>query len=721
MADDIVDVKFGGDAGPAKKAIEDTRAALKSASADMSASLKSLKAPVTEFQAALAGLASVLAGGAMFKASVEAANDWNTEITKLSKAMGTTAEEASVMAVALKHIGLDADAVTSASLAMTRQLSHNEAAFQAFGVQTRDVQTGALKPIGDIMASVNQKLLAQTNVAQRNADGMRFYGRQWTEVMGILKLTTQAMEEANARAKELGLVVGQEGVQATRELKEEQRDMGLILKSVEIQIGEKLLPTLVNLGSYLVGNGAKAVSGFGTLLDWLSKGILSLVVVWQQMATAAAFGASVVKAALTGNLSEVRRLYEAYAELSDEHAAAMRKLWDDDQKAAASAEKLAQQKKKLETDLQIQLSKLEDLRVQAAKGANAEILKSDKERTDEQLKDAQRLHQALQKAFEDSVRSAKSAKDEAAKLLQSAADKAQSGADAAAATRERLLSPDDQKIVRQNREDKAGREIDEAGRMVGIASVAVYAGRNESAKKLLDTNEKILEAQKKIVDAMEDSEEKARRQESIGNHLSQIDTARARMKQGEAKTEEERTQALADKLKEVESQIKELTDAPAKIKIEADIQQAIDGINTTLVALGQLQDKTVTVTVKTVQEGQPVAASGGGSDAPPGFAEGGYTGSTGGIVHPYEQVIRADVVAQPGVRAMLETLNRGGVSALASAGMVNAPAAAPASSGSPNVFNFPGMGSFEATMAPDQQAALEVAFRRVALQKGARR
>ena len=132
------------------------------------------------------------------------------------------------------------------------------------------------------------------------------------------------------------------------------------------------------------------------------------------------------------------------------------------------------------------------------------------------------------------------------------------------------------------------------------------------------------------------------------------------MKQGEAKTEEERTQALADKLKEVESQIKELTDAPAKIKIEADIQQAIDGINTTLVALGQLQDKTVTVTVKTVQEGQQVAASGGGSDAPPGFAEGGYTGSTGGIVHPYEQVIRADVVAQPGVRAMLETLNRGG-------------------------------------------------------------
>ena len=154
---------------------------------------------------------------------------------------------------------------------------------------------------------------------------MRFYGRQVDRGHGHPQLTTQAMEEANARAKELGLIVGQEGVQATRELKEEQRDMGLILKSVEIQIGESSCQ-LVKLGSYLVGNGAKAVSGFGTLLDWLSKGILSLVVVWQQMATAAAFGASVVKAALTGNLSEVKRLYEAYAELSDEHAAAMRRL-----------------------------------------------------------------------------------------------------------------------------------------------------------------------------------------------------------------------------------------------------------------------------------------------------------------------------------------------------------------------------------------------------------
>ena len=166
------------------------------------------------------------------------------------------------------------------------------------------------------------------------------------------------------------------------------------------------------------------------------------------------------------------------------------------------------------------------------------------------------------------------------------------------------------------------------------------------------------------------------------------------MKQGEAKTEEERTQALADKLKEVESQIKELTDAPAKIKIEADIQQAIDGINTTLVALGQLQDKTVTVTVKTVQEGQQVAASGGGSDAPPALLKAATPDRrAGSFIH----TSRLSGLAWWRSRACAPCSKRStvAVSALASAGMVNAPAAAPASSGSPNVFNFPGMGSFE--------------------------
>ena len=188
------------------------------------------------------------------------------------------------------------------------------------------------------------------------------------------------------------------------------------------------------------------------------------------------------------------------------------------------------------------------------------------------------------------MRSAKSAKDEAAVAAVGQATRRRAGqmrrrrhanGCLARTTKDRAAKPGGQGRAGNRRGRPHGRNRKRRQSMPG----ATNPPRNCRHER------KILEAQKKIVDAMEDSEEKARRQESIGNHLSQIETARARMKQGEAKTEEERTQALADKLKEVESQIKDLTDAPAKIKIEADIQQAIDGINTTLVALGSCRTR----------------------------------------------------------------------------------------------------------------------------------
>ena len=76
-----------------------------------------------------------------------------------------------MMAVALKHIGLDADAVTSASLAMTRQLSHNRRRFPSVRRANEDVQTGALKPIGDIMASVNQNCLRRPTLRSATRTG----------------------------------------------------------------------------------------------------------------------------------------------------------------------------------------------------------------------------------------------------------------------------------------------------------------------------------------------------------------------------------------------------------------------------------------------------------------------------------------------------------------------------------------------------------------------
>ena len=209
--------------------------------------------------------------------------------------------------------------------------------------------------------------------------------------------------------------------------------------------------------------------------------------------------------------------------------------------------------------------------------------------------------------------------------------------------------------------------------------------------------------------------------ESIGNHLSQIDTARLAHEAGRGEDgRKERTQALADKLKEVESQIKELTDAPAKSRSRpTSSRQSTASIRRWWLS-GQLQDKTVTVTVKTVQEGQQAPPAVADRTAPPGFAEAAtpdrraasfiHTSRLSGLTW-WRSRARAPCSKRSTVAGVSAGIGGNGQCSCGSPGIVRQSQRVQLSR----------HGSFEATMAPDQQAALEVAFRRVAPQKGARR
>lgn len=251
MADNQVDVKFGGDSGEAQKAIADVTKSLKDGVGSMQGSLGTLMDGFGQFKGILVGFTAALAGGAAFKASISAANDWNGEVTKLSKTMGTTTEDASVMAVALNHVGVSTDTLSGASMMLSKNMNSNEDAFKTLGVTTKDATTGAFRPVGDVMKDVNEKLKGIHNTAQQNVAGMQVYGRGWSEIKGVLKLNDEAMKEAEQKAKDLHLIVGPEGAAATKKYKEEQRDLALITKSLEIQVGNALLPVMVELGKWL--------------------------------------------------------------------------------------------------------------------------------------------------------------------------------------------------------------------------------------------------------------------------------------------------------------------------------------------------------------------------------------------------------------------------------------------------------------------------------------
>jgi len=214
----------------------------------------------------LGALTAVMAGGAAFKDVIGASVAWTGEAKKVATQMGVTTERASVMMVAMRHLGIDSDTLTMAAGKMSKQIATNGAAFETLGVKVKDAN-GQYRPTLDIMADVNDKLKAIKNPIEQNIAGTQIYGKSWNDVRGIMRLTSDEIKNAEQKTKDLGLVVGDEAVAQARQYKESMNDMKLVMTSLEVQLGSALMPAFVKLGGWLSSAGPIAAKGMGMVLD----------------------------------------------------------------------------------------------------------------------------------------------------------------------------------------------------------------------------------------------------------------------------------------------------------------------------------------------------------------------------------------------------------------------------------------------------------------------
>lgn len=726
MAGSDAKLIISGDPAGALKAIDETKRAFADASNQMAGALSPLSSGLKTFQTALGTVAALLAGGSLFKASISAANAWNGQVAGVAKSLGITTERASVMAVALDHLGLSSDLVGTATMALSRNLASNEEAFVALGVQTRNLTTGALLPAGEIMAQVNTRLAAIKNGVEQNIAGMSVYGKGWGEIRGILKLTEAEMQKAEVRARQLGLVIGSDAAAQTRQYKEQMRDLTLVGKALEIQIGEKMLPTLVKLGAWFAEVGVQHGGKFALAIESVTFAVKAGGMALIDMGDALGAVAAQAAALLRGDLQAFKAIGAARDEQAAKNEAAYEKMKADFGKPLVTEENVATKRKRLQEDLQTELGNLENLRAIKAGEANAAIVDDDDKATKKRIAGAEKLRDALRSAWQDSIEGARKAAEESTALLNKAAGTRQSGADKATEIRRGQMSPEDQNFLAQRDATDAA---DAATQNALLAKMAAQHGRTESAAKLADQAAKDAERASRSADKIADPEDRAKAVERIAEAQATAQEAQATIKAQEAAKLEETATAQADKLKQIETQIADLQSKAENVKLDVQIDQATANIANIQAQLDALQDKTVTVTVNTV-------TTGSGSSAPaPSFASGGYTGRGGkyqpaGIVHADEFVNRSEVVRQPGALAFLTRFNQLGMAALkgyAGGGLVSrmnfAPPAAsvPRSSGQPANLHFPGIGSFPASLDQDILGRLQHSLARVALQKGGRR
>lgn len=253
--------------------------AVKKATESMQNAFNSLGGAVGKLMAPLAALGAVVGGGKLFADAVKYAADWNMESLKLAKTLGVSTQEASRLKVALHGLGIDTQTYTQAATFMSRQVLAGGEGLSRLGIQIKDAATGNLRPMNVLMTEAIEKLNGLTAGVDRNAAGISVFGRGWQESSKLLLLTKERMAEAAKEAEELHLIVGPEGAKKAFEYQEQMRKLHLISESLQVQVGNALLPILTQLGAWMGESGPQKAS----LLAGAIKAVLSAFLMMKEV------------------------------------------------------------------------------------------------------------------------------------------------------------------------------------------------------------------------------------------------------------------------------------------------------------------------------------------------------------------------------------------------------------------------------------------------------
>jgi hypothetical protein len=237
---------------------------------EIKGNVQGLKSAITEGKSAIGGLdKAVKAAGAAMLAAFAAqkvigglkdlvVNLGNTadRLLDLEVMTGLSTDALQEYEYVAKVAGVSTETLANASMGLTRKLAGatTEAgplnlALSELGVSAYDA-AGNMRDGGALMDDVIDKLAAVENQSERNVLGARLFGGAWKDMAPVLAMGADGIEKLRTEAREMGLVMSKDSLQAANEFRISTEKLNAQMKAVGQQIGMALIPILT-----------KAVSG----------------------------------------------------------------------------------------------------------------------------------------------------------------------------------------------------------------------------------------------------------------------------------------------------------------------------------------------------------------------------------------------------------------------------------------------------------------------------
>lgn len=616
---------------------------------------------------------SLTAAAAGMVALVKATADYGDELYNMSLSTGVAVEELSKLQYAAELSDVSNETLSKglANLSKVMVAAANGAQessklFERFEIPLRNAD-GTMRKATEVLYDLADAFNAMPDGAEKTNLAMDLFGKKiGGEFLKYLADGSAGLKAMGDEAERLGRVLNTEQAKAGDEFNDSMTRLAASAKGYGYAIGNVLIPAL---NKQLDEFRQAKESADGLLVSWLKvpfglaqyqkarDAAASIEVLDKKISALRANVAASKSDSLYGfNDGQIEKIAKLEAERAELAKLQNQKVENEDKESAARRVSIAAQ-------LQRELARLEQLKAIAWGKVSADILRTDKERTAEQIKDAEKLRAALQSAWETSRKEALKAGEDAQKLFEKAANVRTASADKANDLRNVDLPEEDKKaLALTEAQDLQG----QGNYYAAAAGAAKLDGRAADFEKYQKQAETFLDRAMKFAEAAGDADTV----EAVGKAQAGVIDNNAKAKQGEAAALNEQATAQAETIKKLDSDIEALKVKAASVEVKVDITQAEGQIAALQAQLDKLNDKTVTITMQTVAADINSAGlegfAGGGRIRGPG------TGTSDSILARLsagEFVVKAAAVNHYGA-GLLSRINQMQIPRFASGGVV---------------------------------------------------
>lgn len=515
------------------------------------------------------------------------------------------------MAPALQGIGLSAEKSVGVITTINQAIGLSGASAQAAAAAL--MQLGQGFGSGVLRGEELNSILEQTPaLAQAIADGL---GRRIGDLRALGeegKLTAEVVAGALQKmAPQLEADFAALPKTVSQALTELRNEFLLFVGATDAATnGTSSLANIISEVAAAFRDGAPPVVAMTETLKILMNGLDGTYRLLKIVGLGLAGYSAAATAALTGDFDGARFIWQQLGKDIDE---VLLKPLVTAPKVITASTNVANKRALLEEQLKIQVERLEQAKAFIAGKTSDSVAAKDKENIDKRIADQQRLVDAVRSAWQASLSEAQKATEKQKELLQKAGDYRQRGQDAAFNASLKGMSPEQQARAKANRlEEVASAANFQAAR----ARVAALEGDAKKFETLAAGAEKKLLAALSLAEDVGD----AAKAESIAGELAKLADAQAGIEAKKAAAANEQATAQAALLNDLQAKLESLKQAAREIEVQADVDKASAAIAGLQAQLGAIQDKTVTVTVNTVNNG------GGAAPAAPDIPTRAYGG-----------------------------------------------------------------------------------------------